>query len=132
MMLVGAYLGFVIGIGFIAGRVWGWIVLMFYLAVIYSDENNAYIAKCLLVVWLVSMVVKCVFKKKDDTFYHTMMNVYHKPTDWMAIGNGIGFYVEIGIIIGLTYLVYSLRVTIWLWTCFPWCLGNNKHNDIVT
>lgn len=107
MMLVGGYLGAVLGVAFIAGRIWGWLVPMLYIGLIYSDETNAYIAKCLLTIWLVSKVVKCVFKKKEDTYHHAMMNVYHKPTDWMAIGNGIGFYVEIGIIIGLTYLVYG-------------------------
>lgn len=107
MMLTGGYVGFIMGLAFVLGRLWNWFVPAFYLGVLYTDEENCYVVKCLLVVWIVTKVVKCIFKQKEDTYHHAMMNVYHKPTDWLAIGNGIGFYVEIGIILGLTYLVYG-------------------------
>lgn len=107
MMLIGGYIGMIMGCAFIIGRIWGLLVPVFFVSLIYTDDENTCVAKSLFVIWVVTKIVKCMFKKKEETYHHAMMNTYYKPVDWLAVGNGLGFYVEIGIMIGLTYLVYG-------------------------
>lgn len=108
MSLVGLYLGMYVGIAFVVGRIWGLFVPLFYLATFYVDQDESMIGKCLFGIWITTKVIKIAFMKTPkETHYQAMMYAPKKATDWYAIGKGMGFYVDIGIMIGLTYLVHG-------------------------
>jgi hypothetical protein len=108
MSLVGLYLGMYVGLAFLLGRIWSFLVPMLYLFTFYVDQDESAIAKCLFGIWFVTKIIKAIFlKTPKQTHYEAMMYAPQKATDWYSIGRGMGFYVDIAIMIGLTYLVHG-------------------------
>lgn len=108
LSLLGLYMGMYVGIAFVLGNICGFFVPLFYGFTVYLDQDHAMLAKCLGVIWVVTKFIKAFCTKKEkETTYEAMFYKPQKATDWYAIGRGMGFYVDLSIIIGLTYLVYG-------------------------
>lgn len=108
MSLIGLYIGFYMGVAFLLGQIWGPFIPALYCSTIYIDQDCSMVAKCLMTIWFVTKMIKKIFLQKDkETAYEAMMYRPQKATDWYAIGRGMGFYVDISIMLGLTYLVHG-------------------------
>lgn len=108
MSLLGMYIGMYMGVAFLLGRIFGPFVPLFYCATIYVDRDHSMVAKCLVTIWVITKMIKKIFLKTDkETNYEAMMYRPQKATDWYSIGRGMGFYADLAIMIGLTYLVHG-------------------------